>query len=360
MRNLKGIGSWLTSHYDKIIALIVFLGLVVSLLYLAVQVGLIQRSDEAFKDKYEGLSPKHPEAEEVSPDNFEKAVDQIRNPFVFSDWKKDLLVPEARVWCIDCQSPISIEAKKCPFCGKDQPRIDEFDVDFDGIKDEHEKLLGLNPNDKTDVMGDKDGDGFSNIDEYRYYVHKGMDIKGVIDKAVYPPIEPFLFIDKSKGDPRNPGLHADPFHLLFKSYMKWGERMRFQLNTREGGNTHFVFRDEEVEGFIVVGFDKKFEAPPNPGGIKKEVSTLTLKRGSRTIKLKIGREEEYDEYVAFMVFKLDDKTYEVSMGDVFELRPGKKYEVISIVDTPEPRIVIQRLTDRKKFTVGGDPAHTTE
>jgi hypothetical protein len=359
MRSLKGMGSWLASHYDKIITLVIFLGLVVSLLYLAVRIGTIKSSDEAYEKRFDRLIPKYPEAADVSSSDFDMAIDDVRKPSVLSDWSRHLFVPETRVWCIlpNCQRPISYDAEICPFCMSKQPDIRDIDTDLDGMTDKDEELLGLNPGDASDARADADNDGFLNIDEYHYYKQVGADIKGVIKSSVYPPIEPFLVIDGSRG---TRGLHADPFHLLFKSHMKWGKKIKFQLNTREGGKTHFVFMGDEVEGFKIVAFDEKYDEGPNQGLVKKEVSTLTLQRGTHSIKLQIGVNKQYDEYVAYLLFKLDDKKYEKSIGDVFELRPGKRYEVISIIDTPEPRVVIERITDRKKFTVGGVPGSTTE
>ncbi len=42
------------------------------------------------------------------------------------------------------------------------------DSDCDGLPDEWEVAMGLNPKDPTDAFGDKDGDGLLNIEEYKY------------------------------------------------------------------------------------------------------------------------------------------------------------------------------------------------
>jgi Bacterial TSP3 repeat len=41
-----------------------------------------------------------------------------------------------------------------------------LDNDHDGMPDEWEKKHGLNPNDPSDAAQDRDGDGYTNLEEY--------------------------------------------------------------------------------------------------------------------------------------------------------------------------------------------------
>ena len=49
---------------------------------------------------------------------------------------------------------------------KDASHSSNYDSDKDGMSDEWEKNNGLNPNDKNDNISDKDGDGYTNIEEF--------------------------------------------------------------------------------------------------------------------------------------------------------------------------------------------------
>ena len=54
------------------------------------------------------------------------------------------------------------------FVEDDVPQLEEVDTDNDGMPDFWEKMHGLDPADPNDGIGDPDGDGLVNLDEYRY------------------------------------------------------------------------------------------------------------------------------------------------------------------------------------------------
>jgi hypothetical protein len=54
-------------------------------------------------------------------------------------------------------------------------RPDEWDIDHDGIPSEWETMHGLDPRDSADRNEDKDGDGYTNLEEY---MNAGYDQSG--------------------------------------------------------------------------------------------------------------------------------------------------------------------------------------
>ena len=48
--------------------------------------------------------------------------------------------------------------------------VPPVDSDHDGMPDEWEIARGLNANDAVDVSGDRDGDGYTNVEEYLNYL----------------------------------------------------------------------------------------------------------------------------------------------------------------------------------------------
>ena len=234
---------------------------------------------------------------------------------------------------------MAYSANICPFCDGVQPGIGiegELDDDGDGIPNGIEEENGLNPDDPSDAALDADGDLFSNLDEYD---HK-TDMQ---DPEDYPSIETFLGVQ---------AIDAIPFDLLFKSHMKGaGDNRTFAINTRNGGQTYFVKLGETVEGFEVVKFELKFEADPSIPGMKRDVSILTLRKGSHEVPLIRGDKVQYEDFTLKLVFRLENRPITAKIGDQFQLRKGRVYKVME-VDTARKNVVISRLSDGEMFTVG--------
>lgn len=341
----REILSWLKAQYDKLIAFLTLLVLLVSLLYLAVRVGMIPIMQKQFDKEIADIHPDHERATAVDPSMFEQILGDIHSPFLLShnQWTNTMFVPETRVWCAFCKRPIPYEAEICPFCNVKQPDDkvlpDDYDSDKDGMWDQWERKYNLNPFDPDDAKTDSDGDGFSNLEEFI------SDPKtDPTNREDYPPVVVKLSLEK---------IVADPFRLRFKSVIKLPDgSLQFAINTRGDVRTYFVTMGQEVEGFKVVKYEEKSEESilqgrrtPQP----VDVSELTLQRGDRLIVLVKGKDVQYDEYVAHLFFSLDDSKHVAKIGGVLNLK-GKKYEVISIDNRPD-RILIRNLQDGKEMVI---------
>lgn len=188
--NVRSGKSFLIAHYDWIV-------LVCSLIVLIVGGNFCIQSldndtEQAVAAERESLQ--HMKPSDVKINSFdmtamENATRLVRSPTTSANIAKDksvekdgnFLASECRVYCtiktdkdgkkIGCGKAIPEDLEKCPkcpFCGK--TRVEEkkadFDTDGDGIPDTWEKKYGLNMNDASDANSDKDGDDFTNLEEY--------------------------------------------------------------------------------------------------------------------------------------------------------------------------------------------------
>lgn len=341
MKAFKQIGDWLTARYDKIVALAVFLGLVASLVYLAVRIGTISRQDAEFEREIASLKPAHPETEAVTSNDFVRAWTLFSHPRSVGDnWSNAISVPETRVWCPECKQPVPYAATNCPFC---QSRIPDpvgpegKDKDGDGIPDAKEQELGLDAKNPADAKEDADKDLFSNVAEFR----AGTNLR---DPKSHPEHEPFIGVEK---------IDPIPFKFRFKSYMKWkGDKRKFALNTRDDKQTYFAELGEKVEGFELKSFELKIVPAPNGiAGAMEDKSVLTLDKGGKQIMLTLGQDVAFVDHSAHVLFRLNDTRFVLRIGEPFELLPGLSYEVLRI-DSAEKTVVLRRLPDGKEFTIG--------
>jgi len=88
--------------------------------------------------------------------------------------KVSLFASDLRVMCTNCAraTPKKLDAQKnflCFFCGATQEVARAavvLDADNDGMPDDWEKRHGLDPKDPADASADKDGDDFTNLEEF--------------------------------------------------------------------------------------------------------------------------------------------------------------------------------------------------
>ncbi|MBN1558555.1 MAG: hypothetical protein JW951_10475 [Lentisphaerae bacterium] len=350
MLNRHAMLNWVQNHYDKLVALVMLVGLLASLLYLAFQVGMTQSRQRQFVDRIDAMRPAHQDATGVDPAVYERAMQAVRQPAQLGGWTNALFVPEVRVYCVDCRRPIPYEAEVCPFCAAEQPvdkeEREDWDGDGDGMWDSWERAQDLDPRDARDAELDPDGDGFTNIEEF------GADPRtDPHDEDDAPPITAKLRLLE---------LVPDPFKLRFKSVIGMPDGSRkFAINTRGNTRTYFRKLGEDVEGFTLFQYEPRREMQ-DVGGIRREVdmSVLTLRRGEKLIPLVRGKDVQYNEYTARLRFTPDGTEYTVRINDELVLQ-RKKYRVISI-DTERESLVLRRLHDGRDLVVRRMPQRVTE
>lgn len=365
MADAKAFIDSLKTQYDKLITFLVLLLLLGSLVYLAVHVGLVRSMQRGFESEIGNMRPRHPTADAVAEEPYHETEVLIEKPEQLAAQTGPLLVPEARVWCIDCRRPIPIAAMICPFCKVEQPQPADKDwtrdTDKDGIPNLYEVKFGLDQLDPRDALIDSDGDGFINIVEFTAAPRNPLDQPELKhgtdprDPSDYPPVEDLLFVED---------LDARPFYLRFRSVSKMPPPpnaqnpdgyLKFQLNLQIGGQpsrTFFVRLGEEVLSFTVARYEEKIVMRPRPGWPEPrpvDESELTLKRGDLEIVLIVDKDVQHNEYTAHLIFTLTDETFELKLNDTFRIK-DKEYRLISI-DSDANTVVVERLHDGQTFKV---------
>ncbi|MEW6534713.1 MAG: hypothetical protein AB1454_03700 [Candidatus Auribacterota bacterium] len=159
--------------------------------------------------------------------------------------------------CSSCGKAVATNLDVCPFCSF------SFDNDLDGMPNTWEKRYSLNAYDPEDAYSDRDGDSFSNLAEY----HEGTN-----------PLDP-----TSKPEEYNPlgryrlvRVFKKPLQLLFEGYMQLPDgSYSFVINS--GASSKFVKIGEDVDGYVVVDFEKELVAETRRGvEVRNDVSRLRL------------------------------------------------------------------------------------
>ena len=259
-----------------------------------------------------------------------KAVKSPAKLAEVADKQGSFLVSKRRVYCPLCEAPIPDGLEKCPVCGKEMPKeAASLDKDGDGMPNEYELKYGLNP-ELDDREDDKDGDDFSNWEEF-----------------------------VAKTDPSDPKSHPDyldslklelplmettlPFYFNGVRPLP-GNKFRHEFFDPSKKNDHgkkgliySVLEGEEIgkSGFVVKGYEKKEERRKIKGsGLEKmvDVSEVTIERQSdkKKLVLQLGEKRKAVDVQAKLVYdRRGIKEFVVVPGDSIELN-GTKYKVLLV------------------------------
>ena len=324
--------SRLQQHYEKLMLVVVLLGLLASALFLVVQVYQERTALKLAQWKQPSVQPK--KATPLSAGALNAKGAALTQPFQLEIGAKGLMASELRVSCINlsCAKPIPYSAAICPFCGTKQPEIidpEKFSTTGD-IPDKWKTKYGFDIHDPHVANEDPDNDGFTNFEEFR----AGTDPK---DPLSHPNISGKLRI---LGD-----IKKKPFKLRFMGVMTMPSGLVFQLNLRSG-KTHLKKLGEEVEGYKLQAFEPAEQSPE-----RKDV--LTLFDGRETIRLVKGKAQEKFEITADLIFLIDHSVRSnVTADTVFELRDrGNKTSAYKVIDIMADGVKIRDLTSGQEMIV---------
>jgi hypothetical protein len=302
---LRPRANWFRENYDKLALAVVLAALLGSALFLVLQIGRVRKSLEAASWEQPATTPKP--ALPVDLAQYDGARALLDNPLQARPRQNQMMSSELRVSCVECGKPIPFSAKDCPFCKAQQPAIvaiDEMDSDADGLPDQYERERGFNPADHDDAGLDLDRDGFSNLEEFQ----SGTD---PANPAEYPPPAAKLRLAR---------IGSKPFILRFQGDARLPDgSIRYQLNLRNLERTYFTKIGDEVEGFLVAGYE-----PDATDG-----ATVVLQKNSTTTRLVKGKTIEQHELVAELVFLVDQQVLRARVGESVSVK-GREYKIIDI------------------------------
>lgn len=305
--------AWYVANYEKLVVIAVLVVLLLSALFLIVQITQANRAlNEARWDAERGTrKPYRP----INTSDFQEVMAQLAQPFQHQSYTNFLMVSELRVISInpEAPAPIPFDATVCPFTGFPQPEIRERSSAGDGIPDGWKEEYGLDILSRDLAGADLDGDGFTVYEEWQ-----------------------------SKTDPTDPKSHPSyatklqlqrvvvrPFTLRFQGVSEVAEGdIRYTLNDVRQQRTYFPKLGDTVAGFKLLRYEERTR--PGPMG-PQDASVLVLERAGKTIQLRINQDYTEQERGAVLTFLVDRSEHRVTKGDNLTVM-GQSLKVIDITD----------------------------
>ena len=339
-------GNFFTQHYDWIAAAVAVAAIAAAAVFFVNALGEdAEAAASAEVRRIDARKPGDSGVEKADMSMYQLIMRTSKAPVRLGDVDPkgySFLASDCRVFCAkpECHAPIPPDSKVCPVCNETQPEEAQpevvLDADGDGLPDEWERKVGLNPGNVADADEDLDGDGFTNLEEFE----AGTD---PADKNSHPDYLNSLTV---KLPLKQTTL---PFYL--RSYMKTPSGMKLEfVNPKERndygtlGKTYSVYVDSDIgaTGFTVKGFEQKERTVKIKGGggatRKIDVSFASLVRKSDGKQVDVVVSGDKPKYVpvdvqATLVYSRGSvKEYTVVPNDKINLN-GSEYIVKEIKST---------------------------
>lgn len=385
--------SFLGKHYEKIILAAFLLIFIVSLVYLITVFSKSKETTEAdlrvvirkadYQKKFnesgdeeltEGQKPKYAALANLSKSqSWNKSENRNQESPVFTD----LMVPFKAARCPGCEKIIpSIyfdKKEKCILCGAKLEEIVEVakttgdeDFDKDGMPDMFERQNGLNFDDASDKMTDKDEDGFPNFIEYKAKT-KVNDVKS------HPSLAQRLYLEGIKRK-KIPMMLFNVMKNNSEDKEKWLVQIKV-LDKRNKWTSKFIKLDEtlkldEKDIFkitdIIFKEEEKFNKRLNRP-MKTNVSEIiiqnTVNQEDKPIAVKMKTQVYENLARIYLKDFVSEKTYHVKLGDSFtvgdSLLGTEKFTVVpneNVKDQDKAQTVTIQDEKGKKYTIGKESA----
>ena len=339
----SGNQGFFAAHYDWILVGVGVLALAGAAAFYAMTLG--DDADEAAAQavkSVERMRPSETGVKALDMAAFQTAMRVTKNPVTvaeISEKAESFLASERRVSCKKCKKAMSGDVRKvpvCPYCGEKQELEKKvvLDADGDGLPDEWERRFALNPGDASDAQADKDGDGFTNIEEFQAKTDpaNAKDHPDYLDSLkIVLPLKPTYM----------------PFVFTRANKIPSGWRLEFFDASRRNdygnmGRTVTAVIGEEIGkyGFVVKGYEQKQERKAIKGGkgMQKMVdiseATLMRKRDGKIVKLVVAADRKekpsaVDVQATLAYERGTVQNFEVVAGSEIELN-GSKYKIADI------------------------------
>jgi len=317
--NLSAASGALKRHYEKIILVVVLLGLIVS--------GLLVffRVQELVPEASSRRAPVEKAAQGVDTNLFARLDQVVNSPVQQRLGDFDLLVGPRTRW--HRGAPLFIDVRM------------EGDDDGDGMLSEWEKRNRLDPLDPADAYLDPDNDGYINLEEFL----SGTD---PWDPASQPPPAVKL---RMVGRPR-----YRPIELRLQTVMPnpRGEGQVFQVNL--GGRTEFHQIGDKVGDYVIEAYEEQPVKVPDPATgqeTTRNVQVLRVRKGEQVIEL-VARRPHIESVPEVLLARLEGARVSsfrrmLPVGAAFDVA-GKNYK---IVDIQESHVRLQDVGTGQEFSV---------